>query len=260
MNDSKKHSTNNEQLLRLQACPMSAGINWNPREDTQADIVKWYAYYNKLPFDVRMGLADENVLQAVLSIAKDYNILDELKVGEVSRMIRETFFKVSSREEVELRAQEKLGISQADSKLFYEAFKSIIELVRSSGREGFDRVTENMPIIPALKKYPGLGEQVLTEKNIKKRDTSNFVRPVISNWIDDYIQRKGAQSHDNIDRSDFLFNSENGKKISNKERKLLSQVLDSYDNDVNVSVYTENQEIIFSEGYRPEKDKRKQTT
>lgn len=256
MNDSKQYSANNEQLLRLQACPMSAGVNWDPRDDTQADIVKWYAYYNKLPFDVRMGLADEAVLEAILSIAKNYGVLDEFKVGEISRMVREAFFKVANKEEVKKRAQEKLGITENDTELFYEAFKEIVELVRTRGREGFEKTTENIPIIPALKKYPGLGEQVLTNSNIKKLDTGEFVRPVISNWIDDYIQRKGAQAHDNIDRSDFLFNSENGRKLSIEERKLLGQVLDSYDNDTSVSIHVENQEVVFSEGYRPEKTKK----
>ncbi|MEA1925830.1 MAG: hypothetical protein U9M90_01100 [Patescibacteria group bacterium] len=253
MNSSQRRSVNKEQLLRLQACPMSASVNWDPRDDVQADVVEWYTHFNKLPFDIRVGLADEKVIEKILLLAKKYKIEDEFKVGEISRMIRRFFFEPNNQEVLTEQAKDKLKIKKEDGASFYENLMEIIELAQKEGREQFDKMTESIPIIPALKKYQKLKEQIVTKNNLKVLETGNFVRSTLGNWIDDYIQRKGAQSHDNIKRSDYLFNSVNGQKLSIEERKKMGKILESYDNDSVLDIHTEDQEVVFPDGYQPKK-------
>ncbi len=120
MSSSQRRSVNKEQLLKLQACPMNASVNWDPRDDVQADIIEWYTHFNKLPFDVRIGLADEKIIEKILSLAKKYKIEDEFKIGEISRMTRGFFFEPGDKEVLMSRAKEGLEIEAEYGEAFYK--------------------------------------------------------------------------------------------------------------------------------------------
>ena len=105
--------------------------------------------------------------------------------------------------------------------------KKIISLVVSEGNRICFRKNEKISIIPALKKFEELGDKELTGARINQEVSGEMelVRPTIRNWINDYIQKKGAQAHDNLARSDFLYRSENTESLSSAERDKLSVVL-----------------------------------
>jgi len=253
MNSSQQRSISMEQLLRHQACPMTASVSDDPRDDMKSDVARWYSYFNKLPLAIRWGLVDEEIIRKVLILSRKYKINDEFKIGEISRIIRENFFKPSSEQQLRLRILEKLEIQDDRSDVFLQEIKVIIDEVESIGNQHVLEITEKIPIIPALKKFPLLRKQVIAKKNIKMFESKEFVTSSVGNWIDDYIQRKGAQAHNNIQRSDYIFNSENGLKLDTEDRKKVGIVLESYDNDNSLDVNTENQELLFSQGFKPEK-------
>lgn len=253
MNVSQQSGISKEQLLRHQACPMTASVNWDPRKDMMSDVAQWYAYFNKLPLAIRWGLVDKEIVDQVLSLAKNHGIYDEFKIGEVSRIVRENFFKPTTSQQLTERVREKLEKTGQEAISLAEAVAGVIGEVERVGKERVMEVTESIPIIPALKKFPQLRNQTITKNNIKLFDTKEFVTPSVGNWIDDYIQRKGAQAHNNIQRSDYIFNSENGLKLDGEDQKKLGVLLESYDNDSALHVNSESQEIMFSGGFEPEK-------
>jgi hypothetical protein len=258
MNGSQQSSISKDQLLRHQACPMTASVNWDPRDDMMSDVAQWYAYFNKLPLAIRWGLVDKEIVDMILSLAKKHDANDEFKIGEISRIIRENFFKQTTEQQLLERIIEKLEKTKEEAKKLADAVVEVIAEVKRVGNERVLEVTESIPIIPALKKFPLLRNQVITKNNIRLFDTKEYVTPSVGNWIDDYIQRKGAQAHNNIQRSDYIFNSENGLKLDGEDQKKLGVLLESYDNDNSLHVNAESQEIMFSGGFEPEIKQTKQ--
>lgn len=97
----------------------------------------------------------------------------------------------------------------------------------------------------ALKKLPNLGEQLITSAPLKLRVFPEAVRPSIKNWITDYYDALGKGTHGTIERGNYLFHSENGKRLTSMERRRLAEVLKSLDDGSELSIDTQNQRIIF---------------
>jgi hypothetical protein len=106
---------------------------------------------------------------------------------------------------------------------------------------------EKIPIVPALGKYPRLGEQLLTKERIRTRSHPEPVRPSLSNWLRVYRDELGVGYHDPMLRGKFIFNSDNCKGLSSEERERLNLVLRSIEENVTVDIDPEKMEIVFPE-------------
>ena len=120
--------------------------------------------------------------------------------------------------------------------------KSITE---STYTEEAPRKIVNITIAEALKNYPNLGEKSITVNNLKLKYFSNSVRPSIKNWITDFHDNMGAGKHGTVDRGNYLFHSENGKRLTPMERQKLSLLLKSLDEQTLLSIDEESQTIVF---------------
>lgn len=68
-----------------------------------------------------------------------------------------------------------------------------------------------------------IGNQPLMVKN-----ETRPVRPVIRNWLVDFLRNSPAENPTDVDISNYLFNNPNCKKLSPADRNLLGRVLDFY--------------------------------
>lgn len=111
---------------------------------------------------------------------------------------------------------------------------------------------ENAPIIltktirQAVQANKEVLNQLLTINPIKIADFNQPVRPTIKNWLSDFVKQKGAIKHEPMARGDYLFNSANAKKLSEKERQRVSAILKSYDTDLPLP-FSENKNLILIE-------------
>jgi len=105
----------------------------------------------------------------------------------------------------------------------------------------------NAAVQEALLKYPNLGEQGVSSNPLKLRYFPNPVRPSIKNWITDFHDNMGAGKHGAIDRGNYLFHSENGRKLTPVERQKLSLIFKSLDENSPLAIDPEAQRIIFTE-------------
>lgn len=87
--------------------------------------------------------------------------------------------------------------------------------------------------------------QALTSQPLKINDFEQLVRPSIKNWLSDYVQKKGAKRHNEIERGDYLFNSPNCKTLSPAERAILSEVFRSYDEDTPLPISSQTNLVLF---------------
>lgn len=104
---------------------------------------------------------------------------------------------------------------------------------------------EQITLSKALEQYPKVGEQNVTASQLKLRVFPTPVRPSIRNWISDYHDAMGSGKHSPIDRGNYLFHSENGKKLTAGERQKLSMILKSLDEESQLIVDTQAQAIVF---------------
>ncbi len=105
--------------------------------------------------------------------------------------------------------------------------------------------TVKMPLLQALSKYENLGNQLITNERIKIKSQPEPVRPSLLYWIKYYRDELGIGHHSTVDRGNFLFRSENGKRLSPEERERVNLVLKSVEENYPVDIDTEHSEIIF---------------
>lgn len=106
---------------------------------------------------------------------------------------------------------------------------------------------EEITILEGLKKYPEVGEQLIASEHIKLKIFPEPVRPSIKNWLSDYTFDLGYESHDSMTRGDYLFRSDNGKKLLQEDREKLSSVLKSYDENIPLSIDIKAKQVLFPE-------------
>jgi hypothetical protein len=107
------------------------------------------------------------------------------------------------------------------------------------------RKNEKMSLSQALGQYPNLGEQVLTNNPLKLQYFPTPVKASIKNWITDYRETLGAGKHSTMDRGNFLFHGENGKRLTPIERQKVSLMLKSLDEEIPLDIDGEKQMIVF---------------
>ena len=104
---------------------------------------------------------------------------------------------------------------------------------------------EQITLMQALKLHEKLGEQSITSNPLKLRYFPAPVRSSIKNWITDYHDALGAGKHSTIDRGNYLFHSENGKRLTPAERQKMSLVLKSLDEETMLDIDVDRQAIVF---------------
>jgi len=89
--------------------------------------------------------------------------------------------------------------------------------------------------------------QILTSSALKIADFDQPVRGTIKNWLADYVKQKGAARHTQLERGDYLFKSDNAKKLDPQEKSLVAKILKAYDEDILLSYNEEEKTILLTE-------------
>ncbi|NTW14745.1 MAG: hypothetical protein HGA38_00040 [Candidatus Moranbacteria bacterium] len=106
---------------------------------------------------------------------------------------------------------------------------------------------EMLPLLSAIGKYPKLGEQAITEERIRVKNQSEPVRASLANWIRVYRDELGIGYHEPMLRGKFIFDSENGKRLSAEERERLNLILRSMEENVPLEIDSSVPAIVFPE-------------
>lgn len=168
-----------------------------------------------------------------LAETKNWSALDQVLENEIP-LVHSAHMQVAN-----LLKQNILSKVQAVAES--PAMQKIVENQVATRKETQLSITE------ALSQYPKIGEQSITSEQIKLRYFSAPVRPSIKNWMTDFHDAMGAMKHSPIDRGNFLFHSENGKKLSPTDRQKLGVILKSLDEKTLLTVDPEMQVVVFAE-------------
>ncbi|OGI21901.1 MAG: hypothetical protein A2808_01980 [Candidatus Moranbacteria bacterium RIFCSPHIGHO2_01_FULL_55_24] len=101
------------------------------------------------------------------------------------------------------------------------------------------------PLLQALSKYEGLGNQMVTNERIHIKSQPEPVRPSLFNWLKCYRDELGIGQHNSVQRGQFLFRSENGRRLNPEERERINLILKSVEENFPLQIDARRQEIIF---------------
>jgi hypothetical protein len=228
------------------------------QEGVPFDVLsRMWQRYAQLPQETKNILKSDEIVEVIVSIQKKFSLDDET-IGKVTKTIRGLLlgdFDVSNLE-IKLTA-ELASIGKNDQSIISNIVKVIREdiltlrpkpVVEDSEAEikvKPQRVLEKMPLLQALSKYENLGNQLITNERIRIKSQPEPVRPSLLYWIKYYRDELGIGHHSTVDRGNFLFRSENGKRLSPEERERVNLVLKSVEENYPVDIDTEHSEIIF---------------
>lgn len=106
-------------------------------------------------------------------------------------------------------------------------------------------INTELNLTDALKKYPDIGEQLITSNRIKLKNFPDPVRPSLKNWLTDYTFNTGYDSHSSMDRNEYLFQNQNAKSLNSFDRQRLAYVLKAYDENSLISINSNTKQIVF---------------
>lgn len=201
-------------------------------------------------------ITDGQVPEKISELQKKIQLADAF-VGVVSLHIRKIFFEEMTLAEAESSLKNALVASGDDASKaqFIVQFiqneiltikpKPVVEEDTEDTVAQPKVVIEKMPLLQALSKYENLGNQLITNERIKIKSQPEPVRPSLLYWIKYYRDELGIGHHSTVDRGNFLFRSENGKRLTAPERERVNLVLKSVEENYPVDIDTERSEIIF---------------
>lgn len=221
------------------------------------DLIVWNKF-DRLSLEKQNILLSYEMLQKLQELQSIFSLGDKT-IGQVTLMIRQIFFGELSLTECEAKIGAMLtesgGGDPNQARAIVEFIQKEILTIQPKSRvetaeaeyeeEKLKVTTVNLPLLQALSKYEQLGQQVITSGKIKLKTQIEPVRPSIINWLKYYRDELGIGQHSNVERGEFLFRSENGRKLSGEERERISLILKSVEEYLPIMIDTERQEIIF---------------
>jgi hypothetical protein len=133
-----------------------------------------------------------------------------------------------------------------------EDLKQIVLLVKELGRKAEQKEKkelasqyEYLNISNIIQAYPPALQQIITSQPIKLEAYNQFVHPSVKNWLDDYREKMGTGKHTSMQRNQYLFDTENTKKLSAIERQKVAELIESYDEGRQMIFDKANKKIEF---------------
>lgn len=224
----------------------------------EADVVSALTHiweqYKVLPQERKTVLLSAELPERLKKLQAIFH-LDNGTLANITICVRRLFFGELALPECEAKIGSMLATTNGgdpnQAKMIVEFIQKEILTIQPKQEEEEredvvePRVTINMPLLQALSKYENLGNQLITGERIRVKSQPEPVRPSLLYWLKYYRDDIGVGHHDSVQRGQFLFRSENGKRLSAEERERLGLILKSVEEDFPLAIDTERQEIIF---------------
>lgn len=236
--------------------PMLVSINGTNEFLSSEQSSRVWEKYRTLPRLKQDILTDEQVPARISELQNNLRLADEV-VGVVSLCIRKLFF-----EEINFAdAERAIGTVLSRSGQSIDVIKRIVQFIQQeimtivpkapledlqdSPNKIIPAKIAQLPLLKALSEYPRLGDQPITNEKIKIKSQAEPVRPSLTNWIHYYREELGIGFHDQVTRGHFLFQSENGKRLSAEERERINLILKSIEEEFPIDIDADRQTIVF---------------
>lgn len=244
-NFSKLHPQTQTIVLTI---PMYLPSTQNPDAETEQQAVARQDRFLKLPKAIRFKLASFEIGNKIEAIGRKYGF-ELLRLANITRLIREYYFGEVRFEDFAEEIEKRMSVSPFTAQEIARYLKQEIIDWDPYGKyiAGFTKMT----VREIVQNHPKLSDVEITDGDISIKNSDEAHDPTIKNWIQDYISHLGYAKHSQMDRTQYIFHSENGKNLSSPDREKLGIILRSFDENIPLPVDEENGEIVF-DGLIPE--------
>jgi len=232
--------------------PLLASEEINGGRRSRAETQEIWAAFDRLSEDKKNILTADEIPYKMKELQEGLKC-DDASIEGISVLVRWFFFGQSDMESLQGGLQDVVGEKAPEALRYIQ--KEILELrpkpkveeEKEEVEEGKrpQAVTVRLPLLQALSKYESLGNQLITRERIRVKSQVEPVRPSLLYWIKYYRDELGIGHHDSVQRGNFLFRSENGKRLSAEERERVNLVLKSVEENLPLQIDTERSEIVF---------------
>ena len=234
-----------DQKSQLRACtiPQHVSSTKNPDDENTNQIISHQEKYLSLLPSIREKLSSAETGKEIQLIGKQYG-LGMFQMADISRAVRSYYFKEMSIENLPKTLSMEMNI---DISIAQEISTLIIRKIinDTSQEEHFQSQLEKLSLSEAIRKYPAVGEQLITGSRISLKSFPEPVRPSVKNWLSDYTFNMGFDPHDSATRGIYLFQNKNTRGLSGEDQRKLGFILRAFDTNEDLEINTTLKQIIF---------------
>lgn len=227
-----------------------------PTNRLDSDEMDLWSKYDALPDEKKDILTSHEMPLKIKELQDTFQIKEE-SVAIVSYMVRKIFFG-----EVDFSAAESKLVSMCSGSIDAAKAREIVVFIQTEiltikpvkeiePEEDFSGprpATVKLPLLKAMSEYKHVADQIITSEKIKLRHSQELVRPTLSNWIRSYREELGIGFHEPVQRGNFLFQTVNGRKLTNEDRAKLNLILKSIEEGFPLDIDPKKEEIVFPAG------------
>ncbi|MFA6193424.1 MAG: hypothetical protein WC726_00975 [Parcubacteria group bacterium] len=236
-----KNSGKIKQIWML-TTPLVVPIADDPDSETSNQLISRQEKFLKLSQGIKKKLSRVETSQKIQVIGQKYGF-ELLRLANITRLIREYYFGEVRFENFPAEIEKRMGVSLLTAQEITRYLKQ--EIIDWDPWAEYLAKLPKMPIREIVAKHPKIADTEITDEYIELKGSDDLADPSIKNWLKDYISHLGYNPHSQMDRTQYIFHSENGKNLSSQDREKLGIILKSFDENIPLSVDEENQEIVF---------------
>ncbi|MFC1608812.1 hypothetical protein ACFL2R_01700 [Patescibacteria group bacterium] len=238
----KKFSELNKQI-QVERCtiPQAVFSTLDPDDETDAQIIRRQENFLKLSDDTKDKLVSREIAKKIENIGKRYG-LELIQMASIARAIRNYYFEEIELDQFPEIFTREIGLPENKAQdISRYVIRDVIEQ-KSPGSE-----IVKITLSDAIKKYPALGEQLITTSPIAPTSPGGETkRPSLKNWINDYVNIMGREKHTAIERSRYLYGSKSTRNISASEKHVLSEMIRALEENLPVNVDLTRNKVMLS--------------
>lgn len=229
--------------------PLLASEEINGGNQPSAERTAVWARFDSIASEQKDILITEEIAEKLVEFQKSFHV-DDAGIEGVSILLR--WFVLSEIDQTQFSKGLQEVCGEQTQKALQFVQKEILTIKPKPKTEEVSEdekrapaVRVRLPLLQALSKYENLGNQLISQERIRIKSQSEPVRPSLLYWVKYYRDELGIGHHDSVQRGNFLFRSENGKRLSAEERERVNLVLKSVEENFPLEIDTERQEILF---------------
>ena len=242
MDNNQKTASPNQKQIEILTSPVSVPATQDPDAETAAQRFERNGKFINLPIAIKARLSSSETSQRIQLIGQKYGF-ELLRLANITRLIREYYFGEVRFENFPSEIEKRMGVSLLTAQEITRYIKS--EIIDWDPWAEYLAKLPKMPIREIAQRYPKIASMEITKGYIELKNSDGLENPTIKNWLKDFVSHLGYEKHSQMQRTEYLFHSENGKDLDSLDREKLSIILKSFDENVPLPMDEENGEIVF---------------
>jgi hypothetical protein len=195
-----------------------------------------------LTIQAKYKLSSPDLARRLEPLRPKYQI-DAMRLGSIINLIEQYYFEEIRLDDFPAEIEKRVGVSLFTAQEITRFIKQ--EIIDWNPWAEYLAKLPKMTVREIAQNRPRIAAQEITKGYIELRDSEDLEDPTIKNWIKDYVAHLGYDNHTQMQRTQYLFHSENGRNLDSQDREKLGIILKSFDENIPLPVDEENQEIMF---------------